>query len=153
MAAMVCLGLALTPLFFVVSFELTLLTAALIGMSLAGFILIVDIIISEVIDEDEVKTGTRREGIYFGGNAFVCRLAIALEAFLIGMVFQASGYNPYVFSQTSEFLLGLRWLIAGFPIIALGLAFVLIWFYPISDSDEQKLEQEVAKIHAKKGVT
>ena len=33
-----------------------------------------DIVLSDVIDEDELRTGQRREGSYFGVNAFVERL-------------------------------------------------------------------------------
>ena len=131
-----------------------MITAALLGSGLAGFILIVDILISDVIDEDEIKTGTRREGIYFGANAFVTRFAIALEAFSIGIIFAITGYNPYVYSQSREFLTGMRLLIAGFPLLALVLAFVIIWFYPLSGRAKFKeLKHELHELHEKKGVT
>ena len=154
MASMLVLAIFLIPLFFVETFWATFFTAALIGTGLAGFILIVDIVISDIIDEDEINTGTRREGMYFGTNAFVTRFAIALEAFSIGMIFAATSYNPYVFTQTKEFLWGLRILIAGLPILALLLAFVIIWFYPLSGRAKFKeLKHELAQLHEKKGVT
>jgi GPH family glycoside/pentoside/hexuronide:cation symporter len=129
------------------------LTSFFIGIGLAGFILIVDLIIADVIDEDETKTGTRREGMYFGANAFITRFAIALEAISMGVIFMSTGYNPYVFTQTREFLAGLRWLVAGFPIMALILAFVIIWFYPLSGKKLAEMDAQMEKIHEKKGVT
>jgi len=153
MAAILLLAIFLLPLFLVKSFWATLLSAVFVGIGLAGFILIVDILLSDIIDEDELKTGTRREGIYFGANAFICRFAIALEAASIGMVFMLAGYNPYVFTQTREFLLGLRFLIAGFPTLALILAFVIIWFYPLEGKKKFKeLHRQINKLHHEKGV-
>ncbi|MFH1683744.1 MAG: MFS transporter [Candidatus Margulisiibacteriota bacterium] len=153
MGAMVFLALSLIPLLFVKSFMGVLLTSFLIGIGLAGFILIVDLLLSDVIDEDETVTGTRREGMYFGANAFITRFAIALEAASIGFIFVATGYNPYVFTQTREFLGGLRLLIAGFPIMALLLALLIIWFYPLDGKKLEEKNAKIAKIHEKKGVS
>jgi len=152
MAAMLLLAVFLIPLFFVKSFWLTLFASALIGIGLSGFILIADVIISDVIDEDETKTGNRREGMYFGVNAFITRFAIGLEAFSMAIIFLTSRYNPYIFTQPEEFLTGLRILIAGLPIIALLLAFVIFWFYPLAGRRLKELKIRVAKIHAQKGV-
>ncbi|MEA3493903.1 MAG: MFS transporter [Candidatus Margulisiibacteriota bacterium] len=152
MATMIILAVLLVPLFFVETFMAALISSALIGIGLAGFILIVDIILADIIDEDETNTGTRREGMYFGANAFITRFAIGLEAFSMGIVFVLAQYNPYIFTQTREFLSGLRLLIAGFPIVALLLAFLIMWFYPLSGKRLEELRGKVKKIHVKKGV-
>ena len=152
MTAMLLLALFLVPLFFVKTFWATFLTSLLIGVGLAGFILIVDVIISDIIDEDETNTGTRREGMYFGVNAFITRFAIGLEAFSIGVVFFLTGYNPYVYTQSPAFLSGLRLLIAGLPIIALFLALGIIWFFPLSGERLAELKNQLAGIHAQKGI-
>ncbi|MFH1825718.1 MAG: MFS transporter [bacterium] len=147
------MAVALLPLFFVETFIGTLISATLIGMVVAGFILIADVIIADVIDEDEIKTGTRREGMYFGVHTFVTRFAIGLEALSIGLVFSLTGYNPYVFTQTREFVVGLRFLIAGLPLIALGIAFIIIWFYPLAGKRKMKaMKHELEEIHHLKGV-
>ncbi len=153
MASMIVLAVFLAPLFFVKSFAATVLFSALIGIGLSGFILISDIIISDVIDEDETNTGTRREGMYFGVNAFVTRFAIGLQAMSMGVVFTLTGYNPRALIQPEGFLIGLRSLIAIFPAIALILAFVIILFYPLSGKDTmERLKDRVAQIHARKGI-
>jgi GPH family glycoside/pentoside/hexuronide:cation symporter len=131
----------------------TLCTSVLIGIGLAGFILISDIIISDVIDEDETITGVRREGIYFGVNAFITRFAIGLEAFCMGAVFLFSKYNPYIYTQPREFLSGLRLLIAGFPILAMALAFIIMFFYPLSGERLKQLRERLCSLHAKKGIS
>jgi len=152
MATMLLLAVFLFPLFFVKTFMAAIINSMLIGVGLAGFILLADIIISDVIDEDETNTGTRREGMYFGANAFITRFAIGLEAFCMGIVFVVTSYNPYIFTQTREFLAGLRLLIAGFPMVAMLLAFGIMWFYPLSGKKLDELRQKIADLHAKKGV-
>ena len=153
MATMIVLAVSLFPLFFVQSFAATLINSAFIGIGLAGFILTVDLIISDVIDEDETITGTRREGMYFGANAFITRFAIGLEAMAMGICFVLTNYNPYVFTQTREFILGLRFLIAGLPIIALIFGFMAMWFYPLSGPRLKKMRAKILKMHIKKGIS
>ncbi|NQT30189.1 MAG: MFS transporter [Candidatus Saganbacteria bacterium] len=152
MLAMLLLAAFLIPLFFVGSFWPAFFTSVLIGVGVAGFILVADVILADIIDEDETKTGTRREGMYFGVNAFITRFAIALEAISLGLIFTRTGYNPYVYTQPGEFLSGLRFLIAGFPMIALLLAFVILCFYPLSGRKLVEMEDEVSKMHQEKGV-
>jgi GPH family glycoside/pentoside/hexuronide:cation symporter len=152
MATMALLGVSLVPLFFVKTFWGAFTASALMGIGIAGFLLIVDLLISDIIDEDETRTGTRREGIYFGINSFITRFAIGLEAFSLGMVFLFSNYNPYVYTQPIEFLSGLRFLIAGLPLIALALAIASIWFYPLHGGRLEEVKAKVAEIHAGKGL-
>lgn len=152
MIAILVLALALIPLLFVETFGGALMAAFAIGLGLSGFILIVDLLLADIIDEDETITKTRREGIFFGSNAFITRFAIALEALAMGFVFVSTGYNPYVFTQTEQFLKGLRLLIAGFPLVALGLALVLIMFYPLAGKKLADTNAKIKRIHLKKGV-
>jgi len=132
MAAIIEFLLALIPFLFIRTQNAAVITSAFLGVGLAGVILLSDVLISDVIDYDRTRTGIRREGMYFGVNAFVCRFAIALEAVSIGIVFTKAGYNPVIFTQTKAFLGGIRLLVAGLPMIALALAFVIMLFYPLS---------------------
>jgi GPH family glycoside/pentoside/hexuronide:cation symporter len=152
MASMLVLAMALVPLLFAKLFIAVLITAAFIGSGLAGFILVADLIISDIIDEDEVATGTRREGMFFGMSAFVARFAIALEAASMSSIFLLSGYNPFVFTQTGAFNSGLRLLIAGLPILAMALAFVIMLLYPLAGKKLEGMRVRLAEMHTRKGV-
>ena len=152
LTSMAALALSLTPLFFIRSFELTLLASSFIGVGLAGFILVADVIISDVIDEDEINTGNRREGMFFGLNAFITRFAIGLEALSMSAVFILTGYNPYIFTQTKAFAAGIRLLIAGLPIMALALGFAVMLSYPLTGRKLEELRIKLTEIHAKKGI-
>ena len=145
MAAMASMIVFLFPLFYANSLGNVLWIACLIGSGLAGFLFLADIILADIIDEDEIKTGTRREGMFFGVAAFINRFAIVLEAFCMSTVFILSGYTPYIFTQTQSFQGGLRLLIAGLPMIALTLAFAIMIWYPLAG-------KRLAEIHERKGV-
>ena len=130
-AAILAFLLSLIPFLFLSSLSGAMISAVLVGLSFSGIILISDVLLSDVIDEDVLNSGARREGMYFGTNALVTRLAIGLEAASIGSVFILTEYNPVIFTQSREFLAGLRFLIAGLPIVALLLAHFLMRFYPL----------------------
>jgi GPH family glycoside/pentoside/hexuronide:cation symporter len=124
--------LALLPLLIISGLGAAIIFSGLLGIGLSGIILISDLLISDVIDHDEKITGARREGMYFGVNAFICRFAIALEAASIGFVFYITKYNPVIFTQPKAFMIGLRFLIAGIPMAALAAAFAIMFYYPLS---------------------
>ncbi len=124
--------MTLLPFLFIRELALAVTASALLGAGLAGIILLSDVLISDVIDHDAKITGRRREGMYFGVNAFVCRFAIALEAASIGWVFSWAKYNPVIFTQSQSFVLGLRLLMAGLPIATLILALAIMSRYPLS---------------------
>ena len=51
--------------------------AVFIAFGLAGLLVLLDVLENDVVDEDEIKTGVRREGMYFGVNGFMIRLGIS----------------------------------------------------------------------------
>jgi GPH family glycoside/pentoside/hexuronide:cation symporter len=132
MAAILIFIIMLIPFLLIDNIGAAIISSGILGAGLSGIILLSDVLISDVIDHDANKTHVRREGMYFGVNAFVCRFAIALEAASIGLVFTMTRYNPIIFTQTKAFLLGLRILVAGLPMIALAIAFGIMMYYPLS---------------------
>jgi GPH family glycoside/pentoside/hexuronide:cation symporter len=135
--------IGLLPFLFITNVSLAVASSGFMGIGLAGIILLSDVLISDVIDHDETRTGVRREGMYFGVNAFICRFAIAMEAASIGLVFSSTKYNPIIFTQAKAFLLGLRVLAAGLPIIALALSFWIMIYYPLSGNPQKLSKHEI----------
>lgn len=150
--ALLLLMVALFPCLFAQDLNPILISVFLIGIGLGGVLLLEDILLSDIIDADEIITGKRREGAYFGINNFVNRMAILLEAVSFGGVFMLTGYNRFIFSQPREFIFGLRLLIAAFPIVALLLAFVLVFFYPLYGKKLEEMNIKLLEIHRQKGV-
>jgi GPH family glycoside/pentoside/hexuronide:cation symporter len=149
LASILLLALSLTQLFYLKSLgNRVAWTAVLVGTAVAGYLLVADVLLADIIDEDEVKTGVRREGTYFGLNTFVTRFSIGLQAVSLSLVLLFFGYTPYIYTQPGTLALGLRILIAGLPILALLIAAAIMVFYPLSGKKLQAMQEKLAAIAA-----
>jgi GPH family glycoside/pentoside/hexuronide:cation symporter len=71
-------------------------------------------ILADVIDEDERRTGERKEGVYSAAMMLAIKIGTALSLAASGPIMTATGFAPNQ-EQTDESLLGLRLLFAGLP--------------------------------------
>jgi GPH family glycoside/pentoside/hexuronide:cation symporter len=152
-AYMLCIGafgITLLPAFFAFDFVSGIIVAALIGMGLSGSLLLPDVVISDVIDEDEVKTGVRREGMYFGINALFIRIVIVLQAIIIGGVLSLTGYVPDLIPQSSSVEFGIRALMSIIPLIVLLLSLIFVKEYPLDGEYLKQIKLELEKLHKRK---
>ncbi|MCJ7648927.1 MAG: MFS transporter [Candidatus Lokiarchaeota archaeon] len=121
------------------------------GIGLGGSLLIVDIMISDIIDEDEIKTGTRREASYFGANALLLRLGTVFVFLAIGPVFIIGSWEVYdPLNITPEIIFGLKALIAIFPSIALVIGILALYKYPLDGEKLAQVKTQVKLIHEQK---
>jgi len=143
----------LFPLFFLNStmpfLEITAyIVFFLIGIGLSGSLYIIDIIIADIVDEDEVKTGIRREGGYYGVNIFFQRFATVFVFLIIGPVFLIADWAEFNPIDIPEF--GLRSLMFIYPAIALLIAIIAIFFYPLDGERLKQIKQQRENIHREK---
>lgn len=123
-ASLVLFGLLLIPLGLVRSYTGALLAAGGLGIGLAGLLMLREVMLADVIDEDAVRTGMRREGMFFGMHGFVIRAAFAAQGTLIGWMLVVTGYDPDLVVQPASVATGLRILIAGAPLVGVVVAAV-----------------------------
>ena len=131
MAAMLAFGLLLLPLLFVRTYTQAIITTAALGVGLAGLLMLRDIMLADVIDEDSLTAGVRREGMYFGVNGFIIRLAFAFQGTMLGGMLALTGYDPSLPVQPPHVALGLRLLITLVPMIAIVIGIFAAWKYPL----------------------
>lgn len=84
--ALILLGIAFIPMYFVTSLVGAILASTLVGLGMAGVMSTMDLIGARIMDEDTRKTGLRREGIYSSTMGFMNRLNglfISLAFFLV----------------------------------------------------------------------
>lgn len=148
--SIILFGLALIPFLFVSSFGPALVVTGAMGIGLAGLILLLDILLSDVIDEDELKTGTRREGMYFGTNGFMIRLGISLQALVMTLILNRTGYDPNLSVQPPSAIFGLRLLMTVVPLIALLLALLALRYYPLHGQRLAEVRSAVQRLHEEK---
>jgi GPH family glycoside/pentoside/hexuronide:cation symporter len=89
-------------------------------------------VISEIIDEDAKREkGYRREGIFFGMNGGITKLAFSAQGVLFAAIMSASGYVAGATVQSAGAVNGIRMLIGGTPILASLIIIFCMWRYPL----------------------
>jgi GPH family glycoside/pentoside/hexuronide:cation symporter len=125
------MAVAVLPLALAKTFTGLVLASAFVGIALAGLILMGDVILAEVIDEDEVKTGKRRAGMYFGMNSLITTLSSALVAIVFGILLPSYGYNTTLDTQPDSVAMGFRVFMTIPTAIGSILAVIALVFYPL----------------------
>ena len=104
----------------------------LVAPGLAGSMIMPFPVISEVIDDDAKKEhGYRREGIFFGMNGGITKLAFSAQGVLFAFVMSAAGYVAGEAVQTASAVNGIRFMIGGTTIIATLITAFCMWRYPL----------------------
>jgi GPH family glycoside/pentoside/hexuronide:cation symporter len=105
--------------------------------------------VADVVDEDELITGERREGIYSGYMVFFRKLATALAIFVVTRVLAASGFVSGTggslagVTQPDSALVALRILVGVVPSVMLVLSIVVAWRYPLSKEAHRALLRQL----------
>jgi len=139
-------------LFFVQPGQVTLLylLAGLAGAGVSIAFLIPWSMLPDVIELDELKTGRRREGIYYGFFVFLQKLGISLGLALSNFVLEAAGYitpppgGPFP-DQPVGVLLALRTFVSLAPVAILLVSFPVVHLYPITRQKHAEIRAELAK--------
>ncbi|QHI69147.1 MFS transporter [Tichowtungia aerotolerans] len=69
------------------------ITNIIAGMGLQGCWLMVSSMVADICDEDELKTGLRREGMFGAVNGFALKAALGLTALIGAFLLENSGFN------------------------------------------------------------
>ncbi len=141
----------LAPLMFISDRWSGLIVFFLVGIGLAGSLYSKDLIVSDIIDEDEVNTGTKRDASYFGIYIFFLRVGYIFVFLAISLVFTNIGwriYEPTIISQ--EQILGLRLLGFVFPAIALSIIIFAMYKYPLHGDRLKVIKEKLTEIHTEK---
>ncbi len=89
-------------------------------------------VISEIIDEDaKQEHGFRREGLFFGMNHGIIKLAFSAQGLLFAFVTAATGFASGSNVQTMSAVWGIRFLIGITPAMAALLVAYCMWHYPL----------------------
>ncbi len=138
------MALAVIPLALAQTTASVVFGSVSVGVGLAGLILMGDVIVADVIDEDEVKTGQRREGMYFGMSKFIITLSGSLVAAVFGWVASVYGYDPALAVQPETVATGFRVFMSAPVIVASILAIVTLFFYPLHGERLRAVKETLA---------
>jgi GPH family glycoside/pentoside/hexuronide:cation symporter len=103
--------------------------------------------LGDVIDEDELETGERREGMYVGFFTFLRKIGGATAVLLMGLVLQLAGFegDAEPGEQTEIALLSIRTMTSLVPMAILLLAIAFATRYPVTRKAHAKTVDELAR--------
>jgi GPH family glycoside/pentoside/hexuronide:cation symporter len=142
------MGISVIPLGIAPNSTTAAIAAAGLGLGLAGLILMGDVIVADVIDEDEVKTGQRREGMYFGMSKFIMKLSGSIVALWFGWIAPAYGYDSALDLQPETVATGFRVFMTVPVIVSSMLAIIALLFYPLYGERLKEVKDTLATRHS-----
>ncbi len=145
-ASMGATGFLALPLLVTTDVTTTALVLGAVGLAVGGLILGPDMLFAEVVDEDFVRTGQRREGMYRGILGFVFRFPPAVAGLLLNEALALSGYDAYLeaTAQPHATVLVIRLFASVLPLGALWVGLVLLWRYPLHGDYLRRIQQQAA---------
>jgi GPH family glycoside/pentoside/hexuronide:cation symporter len=103
--------------------------------------------LGDVIDEDELETGERREGMYVGFFTFLRKIGGATAVLLMAFVLELSGFvgGPERVDQSETALLSIRTMTSLVPMGVLLLAIAVATRYPLTREAHAKTVAELER--------
>jgi len=137
--------------------NLILVCVAVFGFGYSGVQVVTYLLLGQVIDEDELHTGVRREGSYFGANALVTKPAQSLAATLTASILAAANFvtresngGQIFLNQPESALFGIRAIVGVIPGVAMLVAAVVLVFFPLRGQHLSEVKDKMLTMHAEK---
>ncbi|WP_375479174.1 MFS transporter [uncultured Nostoc sp.] len=131
--------IAAAGLFFLRPGQIVLMyvMAVMAGIGVSTAYLIPWSMIPDVIELDELQTGQRREGIFYGFMVLLQKFGLALGLFLVGNALQVAGFKESIAGrplpmQPESALFAIRVAVGPIPTVCLIFGLILTYFYPIT---------------------
>lgn len=118
------------------------------GLTNGGGVLLTRALMADVVDEDELRTGARRSGLFFGVLLTTSKLGVAAGPITYAILGLA-GFVPALGVGNSETALNtLSALFIGVPVLLYSLAALSLRKYPLDENAQAKLHAAIAARHA-----
>ena len=118
------------------------------GISQGFFIsynIILDSMLTDTIDEHELNTGRREEGLFFAARSFALKACFGFGAFFAGIALDIikfpKGASPA--EVPAEALINLAILAGPVSMILMLLTIVIVWRYPLHESRHSEILKEI----------
>jgi GPH family glycoside/pentoside/hexuronide:cation symporter len=103
--------------------------------------------VPDVIEADEMNSGRRREGAYYGVVAFFQKSGTAFMLAIVQWVLALTGYRPGE-AQPASALLAIRLMIGVAPAVLLGASMIVAWKSPLGKREHEAMRAELEKRRA-----
>ena len=149
-------GIFLCSIFFV-SGWMIYVAMFIAGFGLSGPLVLTNILFAQVIDEDEVRSGVRREAMFFGTNALITKpaqsIAIAIVPWILSMTsfISRNENNGEIFlPQGNDAIMGIKLFTGLIPGISMIIGALILFVYPLHGGYLKEIQEKVLEMHAEK---
>lgn len=134
--------------------SLVLVLACLAGLGVSTAHVLPDAIFPDVIEWDELRTGQRHEGIYYGVKNFIRKLTGAIAIFLALQTLGWFGYQAppdgiLVYHQSGIALQAIRILTGPVGAVLLLMAIGVAYYYPLTRTRHLRIRKLLARRKAR----
>jgi len=144
-------GLSFLLIFFIGwTLILAIIGFIIIGIGISGYMLTNQVVIADIVDYDEVRTGKRRETTYSGINALITKPAISIANWLFLVVIGGFGFDESQITQTFNAQLGIMIGFTLIPSFFLLFGALVMFYYPLDGPKWFSQKEEIMHIHKEK---
>jgi len=149
-AAIITFTLSFFPCLYVQSVWQGALWAFFVGAAMGGVLLAREVMMGDVVDEDEIKTGARREGSCFGAFIAIEKISFVIIGFSTAVLL--SVFIGYVPGKPEPAFMDMGIRIGMFLFTALYMVVALIFLsrYPLGKEKVAVLCKQVEELHKAK---
>lgn len=122
---------------------LVLALAACAGVGVGAAHVLPWAMVPDCIDVDELETGERREGAYYGVMSFLEKVGTALALGGIGLVLHVCGYEGRDLVKSETAIFAMRLLMGPGPAVLLLLSMGVAYFYPLSRERHAEVRRQI----------
>jgi len=148
MIAILMAGILSTAFFYIPNNITWILILQFCISIFAGYVLpLLWSMFSDIVDHQELLTGRRTSGLIFSSSSMSQKLGWALGAAMSGWVLAYFKYAPNALQQSVETIQGEHLMISLLPAVCCLLAFLGMYFYPLSD---KKVKENYERLEEKR---
>ncbi|MEM6885504.1 MAG: MFS transporter [Verrucomicrobiota bacterium] len=128
---------------------LTILPGFIAGFALVSVWTLMQAMLPDVVDQDELQTYTRREGMFSAIMSWTIKVGMSLALIISGFILSSSGFDSSLGGgQLESSITHIRVCYTVIPAIAMILGFVLMYFYPLTENRSYEIR---AKLETRNG--
>ena len=149
--------LVFTGISFIISFALawtlylSFIAMILIGIGISGYFITNQLVMADIIDNDELLTGKRRETSYAGMNALLTKPTNSLGPWILLSIMALFGFdNTPGAIQTETAKLGIMIAFTLIPAILILISAFFMKFYALSGPEWNEKKEQLRRVHAEK---
>lgn len=121
--------------------------AVLAGIGTGALFTIPASMVADTIDVEELESGERTEGVYFGSMTFIYKLSQAITVFLIGFLLDLISFNSNITLQSERTQIYLGLILSFGVIISFSLAAMSISKYPLTRHMIAEIQSKLKNKH------